>query len=292
MAERRGRKAISHRWGELCASREVASAWADRLIGITRLALSPDRNVRGYFHGTTACLSALHHEGRYEELVELVETETLWPYKAWGVRARAAMGSKAEAIRYAEDSRGSWTSDPHVDAVCEEILLSSGRSEEAYACYGLRANRRGTYLATFRAVAEKYPQKGAAEILADLVAAPPGEEGKWFAAAKEAGLYDEALAVARRSPCDPRTLTRAARDFAETEPAFAVEAGLLALDWLARGHGYEITGADVGAAIRSAMQAAEKNDTAERTLRRIEELVASGTADEFVARAVRRELES
>lgn len=30
-------------WGELCDSPEVASAWADRLIGITRLALSPDR---------------------------------------------------------------------------------------------------------------------------------------------------------------------------------------------------------------------------------------------------------
>jgi hypothetical protein len=42
-------------WGELCGSRNVASAWADRLIGITRLALSPDKNVRGYFHGTSAC---------------------------------------------------------------------------------------------------------------------------------------------------------------------------------------------------------------------------------------------
>jgi hypothetical protein len=34
-------------WGELCGSRNVASAWADRLIGITRLALCPDKNVRG-----------------------------------------------------------------------------------------------------------------------------------------------------------------------------------------------------------------------------------------------------
>jgi hypothetical protein len=29
------------------------------LIGITRLALSPDRSTRGYFHGTSACMSAL-----------------------------------------------------------------------------------------------------------------------------------------------------------------------------------------------------------------------------------------
>ena len=45
--------------GELCGSRELASDRADRLIGITRLALSPDRSTRGYFHGTSACMSAL-----------------------------------------------------------------------------------------------------------------------------------------------------------------------------------------------------------------------------------------
>jgi len=45
--------------GELYGSREFASDWADRLIGITRLALSPDRSTRGYFHGTSACMSAL-----------------------------------------------------------------------------------------------------------------------------------------------------------------------------------------------------------------------------------------
>ena len=49
---------LADHWGELCGSAEVASEWADRLNGITRLALSPDKNVRGYFHGTTACLSA------------------------------------------------------------------------------------------------------------------------------------------------------------------------------------------------------------------------------------------
>ena len=41
-------------WGELCASNEVASTWADRLVGITRMALSPDKDLRGHFHGTSA----------------------------------------------------------------------------------------------------------------------------------------------------------------------------------------------------------------------------------------------
>src|SRR6266851_2815816 len=82
--------------------------------------------------------------------------------------------------------------------VCEDILLMSGLVEDAYR-YGLRANRAGTYLATFRAVARKYPHKTASEILHDLVRTMPGDEGKWFAAAKEAGLYGEALALASAS---------------------------------------------------------------------------------------------
>ena len=86
-----------------------------------------------------------------------------------------------------------------------------------------------TYLATFRAVASKYPDRAPSDILRDLVASTPGEEGKWFAAAKSAGLYEEAIELANRTPCDPKTLTRAARDLTETEPRFALEAGLAAL---------------------------------------------------------------
>jgi hypothetical protein len=50
----------------------------------------------------------------------------------------------------------------------------------------------------------------------------------WLAAAKAAGLYDEAIALARSSPCAPQTLTRAARDFAEKEPAVSEVSGELA----------------------------------------------------------------
>ena len=212
------------------------------------MALSPDKDLRGHFHGTSACFSALYRAERYEEIVDILQVDTIWPYKIWAVKALAAMGRKSEAIRYAESSRGPWTPDGEIDAICEEILLSSGSIHEAYEQYGLRANRGSTYLATFRSVARKYQNRSAGQILADLVRTTPGDEGKWFAAAKEVGLYDEALALARRSPCDPKTLTRAARDFAEQKPAFAVGAGLAALHWLVQGYGYEITGADVWAA--------------------------------------------
>ncbi len=83
-------------------------------------------------------------------------------------------------------------------------------------------------------------------MLEDLVATTPDHEGKWFATVKEMGLYDEAIRLANRSRCDPKTLTWAARDFAERRPEFAIEAGLAARRWLVEGYGYEITGRRVG----------------------------------------------
>jgi len=282
---------LADHWGELCASKDIASAWADRLVGLTRMALSPDKSLRGHFRGTSACLSALYRAERFDELLELLCVETFWPYKQWAVRALAATGKRAEALRYAEACRSPWASDHEIDSLCEEILLSSGLIDEAYARYGVRASPRGTYLATFRAVSKKYAHKAAAEILADLANSTPGDEGKWFAAAKDAGLYDEALALASRTPCDPKTLTRAARDYAEKAPSFAVGAALLALYWLVPGYGYEITSADVWEAYRSTLAAAERCGSAADAKERIRKLVASeGTGERFVTKVLGREL--
>ncbi|NOY94577.1 MAG: hypothetical protein GXP55_25650 [Deltaproteobacteria bacterium] len=282
---------LADHWGELCASPELASRWADELIGITRMALSPDKKLRGHFHGSTACLSALFAAGRHADLLDVLETESFWPYKRWAVKALAAQGKGAEAIRLAEDSRSPWASDHDIDQLCEEILLSSGLVDEAYQRYGLAANRAGTYLAWFRAVAKKYPHKRPAEILEDLVATTPGDEGKWFAAAKSAKLFDEAIALARRTPCSPQTLTRAARDFEEKNPVFAVEAGLTALHWLVEGYGYEITGLDVHGAYSHTMKAAENAGCADETRRRIRQLVSRESFGErFVTKILGRQL--
>ncbi len=282
---------LADHWGELCASKEIASAWADKLVGITRMALSPDRTLRGHFHGTSACLSALYRAERFDELVDVLRVDTIWPYKQWAVRALAAKGQKAEALRYAEACRSPWASDYEVDSVCEEILLSSGLLDEAYALYGVRVNQGGTYLATFRAIAKKYPHKPASEILADLVKTTPGNEGKWFAAAKDAGLYDDALALANRTPCDPKTLARAARDYAEKQPAFAVGAGLLALHWLVQGYGYEITSVDVWDAYRATLAAAERHGSAAEVRERVRKMVAAeGAGERFVTKVLGREL--
>lgn len=278
-------------WGELCGSIEIASAWADRLIGVTRLALSPDKNLHGYFHGTTACLSALFAAQRYDELIELVTGDIFWPYKRWAVKAMVAQGRNIEAIAYAESCRNPWASDRDIDRLCEQILLSAGQADEAYARYALTANRANTFLGWFRAVSKKYPNKPHRGLLSDLVSLTPGDEGKWFAAAKDARLFDEAIALANRTPCDPKTLTRAARDFAETNPAFATEAGLAALRWLTQGHGYEITGIDVWAAYDHTIKAARNAGRDDTIHARIRALIdGAGAGGGFVVGIIGREL--
>jgi hypothetical protein len=284
---------LGDHWGALCASKEVASAWADRLIETVKHSWSPDPKLRGFFNGTTNCLSALVVAERYDDVLALLELAPykMWHYRQYGVKALAATGKKAEAVRYAEEGRGLNDSPVAIARACEEVLLSSGLVDEAYRRYGLEANQAGTYLATFRAVARKYPHKPASEILADLVNTTPGDEGKWFAAAKDAGLYDDALALASRTPCDPKTLARAARDFAEKQPAFAASAGLLSLYWLVQGYGYEITSVDVWDAYRATLAAAERQGTSADVKERIRKLVvAEGAGERFVTKVLGREL--
>ena len=238
---------LGDHWGTLCADAERASYWADEFLPAVRNAWRPTAPPGSYFQGTSACLACLLEAGRHEELLGLLESARFkwWHYRQWGVKALLAMGRKSEALHYAEASHGLNEPSGEIARACEAILQSSGLVEEAYARYAIAANQSTTHLATFRAIAKKYPHKNAADILRDLAASTPGAEGKWFAAAKDAGLYDEAIALIAHSPADPRTLTRAARDFALTQPRFALHSGLAALRWMAQGHGYEITGADV-----------------------------------------------
>ena len=114
---------------------------------------------------------------------------------------------------------------------------------------------------------------------------------KWFAAAKDAKLFEEAIALANQTPCDPKTLTRAARDFAATHPAFAVEAGLAALRWLVLGYGYEITSTDVWAAYTNTIKAASNAPAADEIRIRIRALIDSANArGGFVARIIGRDV--
>lgn len=249
---------LADHWGSLCADRKLAQRWVDEFRPMVEHVWRPGANGHGYYNGTAACLSSMMAAGQYEALLSLLETapHRWWHDRRWGVQALVALGRKAEALRYAEESRG--VNDPvaTIAETCEAILLSSGLADEAYRRYALQANQGTTHLATYRTIARKYPDRQPADILRDLVASTPGSEGKWFAAAKDAGLFDVAIALANASPTDPRTLTRAARDFADEQPAFALSAGLAALQWMSLGYGYEITGADVLDAYSATVHAA------------------------------------
>lgn len=286
-------EALGDYWGALCGSPEVSTRWADRLVGTCRLAFDPDPNVHGYFHGTTVCLSALLAAGRYQEILDVlaINPRTIWHHRQYGVKALAAMGRPADAVRYAVEGRGLNDSPIAIARVCEAVLLAAGQRDEAYR-HALVANQASTYAAWFRAVLRKYPERKPTDVLDDLVAQTPGDEGKWFAAAKDAKLFDKAIALANLTPCSPQTLTRAARDFAETNPTFALEAGVTALRWLAQGKGHQITALDVRNAHTFTMHAAARAGRADDIRRVIREYVAQGTLSDFMTNALGPDLDT
>jgi hypothetical protein len=279
---------LGDRWGDLCTSPAIASSWADRLLPVTARVMGAE-GLGEHFAGTTACLSALNAARRHEELLALVNGARLnwWGYRQYGVDALIALNRSAEALRYAEASRGPNAPTAAIARKCEAILLSSGKMDEAYRRYAIEANQATTHLATFRAIAKKYPDRSSDSILRDLVASSPGAEGKWFAAAKDAGLLDLAASLAMRGATDPRTLTRAARDFAQRKPEFAVACGTAALHWMAAGFGYEITGSDVldayGALADAALASGMERDQLNRRLR---EQFAAIPGHSFVTRVL------
>jgi len=179
-----------------------------------------------------------------------------------------------------------------IAAFCEGVLLDSGFADEAYARYAVEATYATTNLATFKAIVKKYPRKPRESILRDLVASQPGNEGKWFAPAKDAGLFDLAIELANRSPSDPRTLIRAARDFAVERPEFALAAGITALRGIANGWGYDITGIDVLDAYAAIMAAACAAGVDEVVVKAdVRELIAvTPNGGQFIQRMLERQL--
>ena len=280
-------------WGELCAGPELASTWANEFLPTVQSAWSPHASGHGYFKGTTACLSALLAARRYEELLALIATRPRpwWHDRRWGVKALMAMGKKAEALRYAEERPA--LNDPQwqIAQVCEEILLSDGMADEAYRRFAVLAAEGNTNLATFRVICKKYPHKDPADVLRDLVASTPGSEGKWFAAAKDAGLFAVAVELIQNSRADPRTLTRASQDFCNSQTHFAAECALAALRWISLGHGYEITTGEVQEAFDALMAAtiAAGGDVPQARAR-VRNLITGSPAHKFMLAALQRAL--
>jgi hypothetical protein len=270
---------VEDRWGQLCGSPEIASAWADCLVGLLRTAWS-DPRPGSYVRGTSLCLSSLVAAGRHRELLELLALERLpfWSYRKFGVHALLAEGRTEEALAYAEASRGLNQPDMAIDIACEKILLDAGRTDEAYEKYAPTANASTTGLATFRAIVRKYPGRDPKQILQDL-AASSGDSGRWFAAAKDAGFLQLALEFATTGSTDPRTLSRASRDLLEKDARFCLRVGRLAIQRILEGYGYELTGGDVIEAHNHFMAAAGKLGVGEAARRDVLDIATKAKPD-------------
>ena len=150
---------LGEHWGEVCATPELASKWAEDLISTVRLCWSDDR-PGGHFPGTTPCLSALLKAQRNDDLLQLLKLDRhhMWHYQKFGAQPLANMGKVAEAIEFAETVDNRYVnSSMWVAQTCEKILLDAGQTDEAYERYAIAANRESTYVSTYRSIAKKYP---------------------------------------------------------------------------------------------------------------------------------------
>jgi hypothetical protein len=271
---------VSERWGELCVDPVVASYWADEL----QPTLEYSWVHGGYFRGGPACLSCLLKAQRHDEVLQLVDKAPYltWSYRKYGVRALAESGKIGEAIQYAEASQGLNDGYSAIASACETLLLDAGQREEAYRRFALSSTTATTNLARFRALVKKYSEKDSRQILQDLIASIPGDEGKWFATAKSLANFELAASLAYASPVNIATLNRAARDFLEKKPDFSLAVALASLTWLAAGQYYEITGLDVYDSVRYALDASARVGCRKDTFQRIKSLIDSPDTDNFV----------
>ena len=82
---------------------------------------------------------------RCQELHDLLalERKPFWHYRRYGVEALLALGKKAEAVKYAEASRGLNQPDSAIDQTCEEILIPPPPPPPPIPCNCGPSGRRG-----------------------------------------------------------------------------------------------------------------------------------------------------
>jgi hypothetical protein len=275
-------ESLDDRWGELCATSEISSRWADRLTDLVQhVNAERRRGQHAFTRADSLCYSALFSAGRHVELIKLIggDPHPMWRDLLWVGRVKVARGEIDEAIEFMAKSVNPWTPMAGLARFAEGVLLHAGRCTEAYEKYALEANRATTYLSTFRLIAGKYPEIDPDRVLSDLMATTPGQEGKWFATAKTLKRFELAMQVAWKSPCDPKTLIRAARDNIAKSPSFAAEVALAALHWICQGRGYELTSLDVQMAYRLAHEAGDALGQSDRVALRIQTMLRPTTRE-------------
>ena len=268
---------VEDRWGDICGFPELANQWADRILPFLRDTWTEEELGR-WAVGASICLSCLLKTERYRELEEVLSLRFshFWAFDKFWAEALVRQGRIDEAIAYAEAQLSRQHSRYQILRFCERVLLQAGRRDEAYRRYGLQTASGTNNLAVFTKTAQTYPDRSTREILMDLIEAR-GDKGKWFAAAKDAGHLDIALECASLGTTEPATLIRAARDFSETEPRFAAQMALQAIEDLLEGCGYEPIGLDIMKAYDCLMKAARNCGATDWATAEVERLLARGS---------------
>jgi len=212
---------VQDAWGEICFFPELAARWADRVAEPLRRSWSSSEH--GWSVGSGICLSSLLKTGRFDEIDSLLalRAHRSWHHVKFAAEARVRQGKIDEALALAETCLVGHGNGGSVAQFCEQTLLTAGRREEAYVRYSRGACTQATHVGMYREIHKKYPEHDRRKVLLDLIGSSPAK-GKWFAAAKEAGELDIALQCAAADGADPATLTRAARDLAQSDPEFAL----------------------------------------------------------------------
>lgn len=239
----------------------------------------------------TLTLSCLLEAGRYDELLSLlaVKKTRLWFDEKFGAEALLRQGHEDAALSYAaallEADRQPWGRH-EISRFCEAILLRQGKSEEAYRRFGLPTAAGNTWLAMWRDLVKRYPDRDARTLLEDLIALHD-RKGKWFAAAKTARYLDIALDCAADPEAAPATPIRAARDFVLKEPAFAAQVALHAIEHLLAGRGYEASPLDIDEAVHHLMAASRRIDATARAADQLARLAQQHNGDDPMAQRLR-----
>lgn len=278
---------ISDRFGEIAVFPALMNLHADRDLDLIEGAWS-DWERYAHVSTSTLTLSCLLEAGRYDELLALlaVKKSRLWFDDKFGAEALLRQGREDEALAYAEGllagDRQIWGRHD-ICRFCEAILIRQGKVDEAYRRFGLPTAAGNTWLAMWRDLVKRYPDRDARSLLEDLIALH-GRKGKWFAAAKTAKYFDIALDCAADSEAAPSTLIRAARDFAIKEPTFAGEVALRAIEHLLAGRGYEPSPFDIDEAVDHLMVASRRTDRQDWAMAALRQRMEAVPGDDLMKR--------
>ena len=284
---------ISEHFGRIAVFSVLMHKHADRDLDLIEQAWA-DHARFSHVPTATLTLSCLLEAGRHDELLALLKLRNIrmWSDERFATEALLRQGREDEALARAksmlEDDRHGW-GRAEIARFCETVLLRQGKAEEAYRCFGLPHARGNTWLAMWRDLVRRYPDRDARALLEDLIALH-GRNGKWFATAKTAGYLDIALDCAADPEAEPATLIRAARDFVVKDPAFAAQVALQAIGHLHAGRGYEPAPSDIDTAVDHFLAASRRIARTEEALLALQRIAHATHGDSTMTHRLQTKL--